>query len=384
MVKFGPRHAWCSGGRRRCVARGARARATEGTRGALVEGCTALRDSIDAPSRPGGWRCRRPQYERAAEGREGRGLRPTVRDFYQVTMAEVIPRLATRLRSCLTYRRRGRTFAYRPSSSPFTFPRPTGRWHGATLLCSSRDVGDLPAITVKRTATRVRLRLDPGHVTAGTMLDVLQPATTFARGRWTATSCVRGGSGITPVIPSSVCARRRARPGGARVREQGRAVGDFRRRVGRLAAQPPSFFCCAGLTRCRGPRRPPGSRPRPGRPPGGSRTYAGPTVPRGGQGGARAARRAAKHLRAERFLSLAENPFEESSFRRHDGRRRAGGDALVDLDGATRRCRGRRAPMLDVLVAAGLAAPFSCRQGSAAPTPAARGRPGGDGARRGT
>ena len=71
----------------------------------------------------------------------------------------------------------------------------------------------------------------------------------------------------------------------------------------------------------------------------------------------------AKRVRVERFLSLAENPFEET---------RAGSDAehrptatlSVELDGTTWALPwqpGTR--MLDVLIAAGLAAPYSCRQG---------------------
>ena len=64
-------------------------------------------------------------------------------------------------------------------------------------------------------------------------------------------------------------------------------------------------------------------------------------------------------MRAERFLSLAENPFEETPA--------TGGMAAtlsVDLDGTTRVLPwppGTR--MLDVLIAAGLEAPYSCRQG---------------------
>jgi 3-ketosteroid 9alpha-monooxygenase subunit B len=67
----------------------------------------------------------------------------------------------------------------------------------------------------------------------------------------------------------------------------------------------------------------------------------------------------AKRVRAERFLSLAENPFEDAPA---DGGQAA--TLSVDLDGVTRTLPwppGTR--MLDVLIAAGLAAPYSCRQG---------------------
>ena len=67
----------------------------------------------------------------------------------------------------------------------------------------------------------------------------------------------------------------------------------------------------------------------------------------------------AKRIRAERFLSLAENPFEET--------RPSGGVAAtlsVDLDGTTRVLPWQPGDrMLDVLIAAGMEAPYSCRQG---------------------
>jgi len=64
-------------------------------------------------------------------------------------------------------------------------------------------------------------------------------------------------------------------------------------------------------------------------------------------------------VHVERFVSLAENPFEETPV--------AGGTAAtlsVTLDGATTLLpwpAGSR--MLDVLIDAGLDAPYSCRQG---------------------
>ncbi len=64
-------------------------------------------------------------------------------------------------------------------------------------------------------------------------------------------------------------------------------------------------------------------------------------------------------MHAERFVSLAENPFQETFV--------AGGLAAtrsVTLDGATTLLpwpAGTR--MLDVLIGAGLDAPYSCRQG---------------------
>ena len=64
-------------------------------------------------------------------------------------------------------------------------------------------------------------------------------------------------------------------------------------------------------------------------------------------------------MHAERFVSLAENPFQETFCRR-----RPRGDAVGDArrrDHAAPVAAGTR--MLDVLIGAGLDAPYSCRQG---------------------
>jgi 3-ketosteroid 9alpha-monooxygenase subunit B len=69
----------------------------------------------------------------------------------------------------------------------------------------------------------------------------------------------------------------------------------------------------------------------------------------------------ARKVRVERFLSLAENPFESVSVPSDGG---VDATLTVSLDGDTRVLpwpAGAR--MLDVLIAAGLDAPFSCRQG---------------------
>jgi 3-ketosteroid 9alpha-monooxygenase subunit B len=65
-------------------------------------------------------------------------------------------------------------------------------------------------------------------------------------------------------------------------------------------------------------------------------------------------------IHAERFLSLAENPFEAAVVQ--DGALAA--TLSVTLDGATTELAWPAgARMLDVLIDAGLDAPYSCRQG---------------------
>jgi 3-ketosteroid 9alpha-monooxygenase subunit B len=69
----------------------------------------------------------------------------------------------------------------------------------------------------------------------------------------------------------------------------------------------------------------------------------------------------AKRIRVERFLSLAENPFEEPAADEDSG---VAATLSVSLDGTEQVLpwpAGTR--MLDVLTEAGLDAPFSCRQG---------------------
>ena len=95
----------------------------------------------------------------------------------------------------------------------------------------------------------------------------------------------------------------------------------------------------------------------------------------------------AKRVRAERFLSLAENPFEETSF--PEPRAAVGGGLAatlsVELDGtATALPWPPGTRMLDVLIGAGLDRAHSCRQGiCGACACQLAGRPGGDGAQRG-
>lgn len=289
-----------------------------------------------------------------------------MRDYYKVPVAEVIretddasslvldvpPPLAA-------------TFAYSPGQF-ITVRVPsdlTGSVARCYSLCSSPHAGDPPAITVKRTAGGYASNWILDNVTAGTVLDLLPPAGTFCPRSLDGDFLLfAAGSGITPVISilKSVLAAGRGRVALVYANRDEQSVifsGELRRLAasagGRLVAMhwldslqgTPAAAGIAALARPYAAWEPYICGPDP---------YL--TVVRAalGQLGV-----PAKRIRAERFLSLAENPFEET--------RTAGGIAAtlsVELDGVTRALPwqpGTR--MLDVLIAAGLEAPYSCRQG---------------------
>jgi 3-ketosteroid 9alpha-monooxygenase subunit B len=231
-------------------------------------------------------------------------------------------------------------------------------------LCSSPLAGERPAITVKRTEGGYASNWIFDHVVAGTVLDVLPPAGTFCPGSLSGDFLLfAAGSGITPVM--SILKSALAGGGGRVVlvyanRDEGSVIfGSLLRRLasdsgGRLVVVHwldsllgmPSAAALAALARpyvsfdafiC------------------GPDPYLAvvrEALGRLGVPGSRA------HV--ERFLSLAENPFEVAPVV-------VGGTAamlMVTLDGATTQLAwpaGTR--MLDVLIEAGLDAPYSCRQG---------------------
>ncbi|HJY56251.1 MAG TPA: ferredoxin--NADP reductase [Streptosporangiaceae bacterium] len=231
-------------------------------------------------------------------------------------------------------------------------------------LCSSPLAGERPTITVKRTAGGYASNWILSRVTAGTVLDVLPPAGTFCPGSLSGDFLLfAAGSGITPVM--SILKSALAGGGGRVVlvyanRDEGSVIfGSLLRRLasdsgGRLVVVHwldsllgmPSAAALAALARpyvsfdafiC------------------GPDPYLAvvrEALGRLGVPGSRA------HV--ERFLSLAENPFEVAPVV-------VGGTAamlMVTLDGATTQLAwpaGTR--MLDVLIEAGLDAPYSCRQG---------------------
>ena len=289
-----------------------------------------------------------------------------MRDFYQVTVAEVIRETGAASSLVLDVPPSlAATFAYRPGQ--FVTVRvpsdQTGSVARCYSLCSSPQAGDLPAITVKRTGDGYASNWILDHVTAGTVLDVLPPAGTFCPPSLDGEFLLfAAGSGITPVISilKSVLAAGRGRVALVYANRDEQSVifaAELRRLAasasGRLAVLhwldslqgTPAAAAIAALARPYAGWEPYICGPDP---------FLAVVRAALGQLGVPASR-----IRAERFLSLAENPFEET---------RAGGGMAatlsVELDGVTRVLPwppGAR--MLDVLIDAGLEAPHSCRQG---------------------
>ena len=269
-----------------------------------------------------------------------------MREYYQVPVAEVIretddacslvldvpPPLAAR-------------FGYRPGQ--FVTVRVPSDRTGSVARCyslsSSPHAGDRPAITVKRTADGYASNWILDRVTAGAVLDLLPPAGTFSPGSLDGDFLLfAAGSGITPVmsILKSVLAAGRGRVVLVYANRDENSVifGSSLRGLAGSAAGGlvvvhwldsllgvPDAAAIAAL----------------------ARPYAAYDAFICGPDGYLAAARDAlgqlgvpgPRVHVERFLSLAENPFEE--------RLVAGGLAAtlsVSLDGATTRLPWRRHP----------------------------------------
>jgi len=288
-----------------------------------------------------------------------------VRDYYKVPVAEVIRETGDASSLVLDVPPSlAAAFAYSPGQF-ITVRVPsdqTGSVARCYSLCSSPHAGDLPAITVKRTAGGYASNWIMDNVTAGTVLDLLPPAGTFSPQSLDGDFLLfAAGSGITPVISilkSVLAGRGRVALVYANRDEQSVIfAGELRRLAasagGRLVVMHwldslqgnPSAAWIAALARPYVAWEPYICGPDP---------YL--TVVRAalGQLGV-----PAKRVRTERFLSLAENPFEATPA---DGGMAA--TLTVELDGTTRVLPWQPgARMLDVLIAAGLEAPYSCRQG---------------------
>ena len=262
-------------------------------------------------------------------------------------------------------------FAYRPGQ--FVTVRVPSDRCGSVARCyslsSSPLLGERPAITVKRTEGGYASNWIAENVTAGTVLDLLPPAGTFSPRSLDGDFLLfAAGSGITPVmsiLKSALCAGRgRVVLVYANRDERSVIFGGLLRGLaadsgGRLAVVhwldsllgAPSAAAIAALAR-----------------PYAALYTAGEAFICGPDPYLSLVREALGQLRmpggrvhVERFLSLAENPFEATPAAPDDA---VAATLSVTLDGATTRLpwpAGTR--MLDVLIDAGLDAPYSCRQG---------------------
>jgi 3-ketosteroid 9alpha-monooxygenase subunit B len=253
-------------------------------------------------------------------------------------------------------------FRYRPGQF-LTVRVPDGRG-GSVARCyslsSSPHAGDLPAITVKRTAGGHASNWIVDHVRTGGVLDVLPPAGTFCPGSLEGDFLLfAAGSGITPVISilKSALAAGHGRIVLVYANRDERSV-IFSSQLRRLAEETDRLLVVHWLDSLHGP-------PTVAAIAALARPYAGAEAFVCGPDPYLAVVREAlrrlgvKGVHVERFVPLAENPFEVTE--------PTGGTAAtlqVCLDGQTWRLpwpAGTR--MLDVLIDEGLDPPFSCREG---------------------
>jgi 3-ketosteroid 9alpha-monooxygenase subunit B len=292
-----------------------------------------------------------------------------MRDFYQVRVAEVVRETDDACSLVLDVPPDlEATFGYRPGQ--FVTVRVPSEQTGSVARCyslsSSPHAGDRPAITIKRTDGGYASNWIHDQVRAGSVLDLMAPAGTFVpNDLGTDLSLFAAGSGITPVmsILKSALAAGRGRVVLVYANRDERSVifaAALRELVaasaGRLTVVHwldsllgvPSAAAIAAL----------------------ARPYAAHEAYICGPDRFLAVVREAlsqlgvpaRRVHVERFLSLADNPFEVSQDQ-------AGGSPEATLavtleDGAAKRLpwpAGVR--MLDVLIDAGLDAPYSCRQG---------------------
>jgi 3-ketosteroid 9alpha-monooxygenase subunit B len=284
------------------------------------------------------------------------------RDFYQVPVAEVIRETDDACSLVLEVPPPlAATFGYRPGQ--FVTVRVPSDRTGSVARCyslsSSPLTGEQPAITVKRTAGGFASGWILDRVAAGTVLDLLPPAGTFCPPSLDGDFLLfAAGSGITPVmsILKSVLAAGRGRVVLVYANRDERSVifGSSLRGLAAAAAGRllvvhwldsllgvPDAAAIAALARPYASYEAFACGPDP---------YLAVVRDAFGPG---------RRVHVERFISLAENPFVQTPV--------AGGleaTLSVTLDDATTTLpwpAGTR--MLDVLIGAGLDAPYSCRQG---------------------
>jgi 3-ketosteroid 9alpha-monooxygenase subunit B len=253
-------------------------------------------------------------------------------------------------------------FAYRPGQF-LTVRVPRGRG-GSVARCyslsSSPHAGDPPTVTVKRIDGGHASNWIADHMRPGDVLNVLPPAGTFCPPSLAGDFLLfAGGSGITPVISivKSALAAGQGRITLIYANRDERSV-IFSSELRRLAGD--RLLVVHWLDSLHGPPTAAGLAAL-------ARPYAGAEAFICGPDPYLAIVRQAlgqlgvppKSVHVERFVSLAENPFEATE--------PTGGLAAtleVCLDGETRQLpwpAGTR--MLDVLIDQGLDPPFSCREG---------------------
>jgi 3-ketosteroid 9alpha-monooxygenase subunit B len=290
-----------------------------------------------------------------------------MRDFYQVRVAEVVRETDDACSLVLDVPPDLETlFDYRPGQ--FVTVRVPSEQTGSVARCyslsSSPHAGDRPAITVKRTDGGYASNWIHDNITAGSTLDLIAPAGTFVPNVLDLDFLLfAAGSGITPVmsILKSALAAGRGRVVLVYANRDERSVifaAALRELVAAAAGRltvvhwldsllgVPSAASIAAL----------------------ARPYAAhDAYICGPDAWVSVVREAlallgvpARRVHVERFLSLADNPFEAPEAA--DGPEAT--LAVTLEDGAAKRLpwpAGVR--MLDVLIDAGLDAPYSCRQG---------------------
>jgi 3-ketosteroid 9alpha-monooxygenase subunit B len=257
-------------------------------------------------------------------------------------------------------------FAYQPGQFlTVRVPTPDGGSVARCYsLCSSPHAGDRPAVTVKRMASGYASNWIADNVTAGSVLDLLPPAGTFTPPSLDADFLMfAGGSGITPVmsILRSALAAGRGRIVLIYANADERSVIFGERLAGLRAAAPDRLLVLHWLDVLTGPPDAAALREL-------ARPYAGyDSYVCGPDPYMAAARQAlaglgvpARRVHVERFLSLAENPFEATEPPEDS----VAATLAVEIDGAVHTLEwpaGRR--MLDVMIDGGLDASYSCREG---------------------
>ncbi|MGW2405529.1 2Fe-2S iron-sulfur cluster-binding protein [Streptomyces sp. NPDC001739] len=268
-------------------------------------------------------------------------------------------------------------FAYRPGQ--FLTLKLPGADGGPAARCyslaSSPHTGEPMKITVKRVAGGYGSHWVCDHVTAGQELEVLPPAGTFTpRSLDRDLLLVAGGSGITPVlsIAKSALAQGRGRVALLYANRDEPAV-IFRDELRQLTEHHPDrLLVIHWLESLQG--RPAADRLSTVLAPYADREafVCGPEPLMGAvEQGLRALGTPGDRIHRERFFSLSGDVFDtpavvegttpvaDSTTVRDDS------TAEVELDGETRTVRWPSGtPLLDVLLAAGVDAPYSCREGA--------------------